>query len=187
MNGLLIASPDDLLARRALLQILLPGLKRTARGLQRKAFAVDAGQRPWSSRAELEADLIAECLAQIDLTAGRPMAHPASRLLSRVRSWGWRQLYRHADRPGQLTLDLDRYVDVTSPSPATELEDVLADAVAAGTVSGGDAELIWRYRVADEPMVATARAQGVSWALVQKRRERAERRLTAAFAAARLG
>ena len=57
LNGLLIAAADDPLARRALLQALTAGLRRTTRNLYRRMCDVgNVVSLPWSSRTELEAD-----------------------------------------------------------------------------------------------------------------------------------
>ena len=179
-NGLLIAASDDPLARLALLQALTAGLKRATRSLSRRMSSLNGEvSLPWSSRADLESDAIAELLQQIDRAAGRPLAHPAAMLLSRVRARLWRTVYTSKESP-QLSLDLDAHASGRSPFERSELETLLVDAVSGGSVSRHDAGLIWRYRVVEEPMHVTAAVSGVTEACVQKRRERAERRLVAA-------
>ena len=180
LNGLLVAAADDRLARRALLQALTAGLKRATRSLYRRMPLLRAEvDLPWTTRAELEADAIAELLAQIDQASGRALGHPAATLLARVRARLWRAVYSSADAP-QLTFDVDRWTAPRSLLERNELDTVLLDAVTDGSVMRDDAALIWRYRVQDEPLGVIAASIGCSQARVQKRRERAELRLVAA-------
>ena len=83
LNGLLIAAADDSVARRALLQALTAGLRRTTRNLYRRMCDVGTVvSLPWSSRTELKADAVGELLWQVDRAAGYPLAHPAARLVA---------------------------------------------------------------------------------------------------------
>lgn len=180
LNGLLVAAADDRLARRALLQALTAGLKRATRSLYRRISLLRGEvDLPWTTRAELEADAIAELLAQIDAASGRALGHPAATLLARVRARLWRAVYSSADAP-QLTFDVDRWMAPRSLLERNELDTLLIDAVTDGSVMRDDAALIWRYRVRDEPLGVIAASIGCSEARVQKRRERAELRLIAA-------
>ena len=179
-NELLVFAADDLLARRLLLQLLLPSLRRTSRSLQRRLMAV--GERWPRLRAEfdggdLDLEIVAACLTHIDRASGRPLTHPASILSSRARRTAWLRVGRAITNAEQLVLPLagiDEGRVLAHVHPAEELRSLLKGAVADQIVSELDAELIWSFRVGDVSHDVLARQHGCGYEAVKKRRRRAE-------------
>lgn len=86
----------------------------------------------------------------------------------------------HAPRPRVASPTGTGPVDTVERSAGDTLVDVVAAAHRAGALSAGDASLILRWRLLDEPPHVTARRHGTSPSAAKKRRQRAEARLLAA-------
>jgi DNA-directed RNA polymerase specialized sigma24 family protein len=69
--------------------------------------------------------------------------------------------------------------DRTPPHPATELAELLLDAMAEGVIDRDDAEVIAQSRIADAPVPEIAARRGVGARTIWRRRERAELALRA--------
>jgi hypothetical protein len=159
------------LAARVLLQLLLPGTRNLARRWwalgdadERAAAAVAAvyhrirtyplERRPGRIAANVLLDAARELRRSVPRVVMTPTADPA--VHSR----------QQADRP--------------SPDAAAELAEVLTDAVDAGVLDLGDAQLIARSRIAGHRVEDIAAHHRLGTRALWDRRQRAERRLAAA-------
>ena len=146
--------------------VLLPGLRRTVASVTRRCPAVTD---------DVQADALAgliEALTDFDATTGRIAGRLVWQAAGRARRRADRELAGDARR-GELT-------EAGAPrQPWGHPDFVLADAVAAGVITAGDAELIGDTRIGGEPLPVWAAARGLADGTVRMRRHRAERRLVA--------
>ena len=148
--------------------VLLPGLRRATAPL-----ALANPRRTWDLQAEALAGLLAAIAAfptparQADRVAARLVwaaVHAAERLLDRERVWRAR------------TTGTPRS-SAPPPRPAGHPDFVLARAVHDGVLSAEDAELVGETRIGRVRLADLARARGVPYKTLAKRRDRAERAL----------
>ena len=144
--------------------VLLPGLR---------AAVADVGRAYPEASADLEADVLAELvtvLASFDSDTERL----ASRLLWRAAQRARRRTAReHATAGGRATA-----LPAAEPHRTWGHPDfVLAEAVRAGVISAGDAELIGETRLGGVSLAEVATRSGRRLPAVRKQRERAEARL----------
>jgi hypothetical protein len=172
------AVESDDLAARVLLQLLLPG----ARSLARRWWAL--GDDDERAAATVMAVYHRICRYPLVRRPGRvaanilmDAAHELRRAVPPVVSFP-------AADPGAHGIATRRRDDGAAPGAAAELAGVLRDAVAAGVVDPDDAEVIFRTRVAGDRVEDLALHRGLRPRTLWNRRQRAERALVTAQAAA---
>jgi hypothetical protein len=146
--------------------LLMPGLKRIARRLRRT---------PGVDPAEVGPEVVIALLEAI------ARADPAGERLAARLCW---EVYRRAARAlgvrrraiGDPVWPTDR--PPGSAVPSTNPEEVIARAVRVGVITVDDAELIARTRLEGERITELAASLSLPASRLQKRRERAEARLT---------
>lgn len=150
--GALLRIGDDL-ALRAFVQIMLPGIVSTGRYARGKDW-VGVG-RPWTSRGELDQDLVARAWSWAQERRGTSIDWPASTLCTCLLHAMQRTavaFYRERERVESFcSARHDRSGD--SPEPWTAEEDALklvCDAVEAGILPLGCAQLLYRVRIRGE-------------------------------------
>jgi DNA-directed RNA polymerase specialized sigma24 family protein len=160
------AQTGDDLWKVGLAGLLMPGLKRVARRL-RRAPGVD----PAEVGPEVVVALL-EAIAQVDPARERLAARlcwatyrRAARALGVRRRTAWEPVWPMDKPPG-------------SAVPSTNPEEVIARALKAGVITVDDAELIAQTRLEGQRVVDVAASLAVPASRLQKRRERAESRLT---------
>jgi hypothetical protein len=158
------AVEGDRLAARALLQLLLPGVRRLA--------------RTWWALGDADERAAAAVAATYDRIRRYPLARRPQRIAANILMDAAAEL-RRAVRAAQPAADpgafgADELVAPTVTHPALELVDVLTEAVDAGVVTRGDAELIARSRIAGTSLREIARRSGSALRTLQWRRKRAE-------------
>jgi DNA-directed RNA polymerase specialized sigma24 family protein len=164
------ARSDDV-AARTLLQAIVPGLVNVAKRLH--AFATDR-----------QAELLGEAyvLVRTYPIERRPRAIAANLL--------WDTFSRLARDSRTQAVIASRETPLADQSPraaeepgfaAVELWDAIRRAVAGGHVRPGDVELVVSIACTGERVVERARSEGVPADTLQKRVERARRRVTAAL------
>jgi hypothetical protein len=170
------AVAGDALAARVLLQLLLPGTRALARRWwalgdadERAAAAVTAvyhrirhypiERRPGRVAANILLDAAQELRRAVPKLLATPSADPAAQAAVLDRGWTVHGPVEH---------------------PAVELTEVLADAVAAGIVERGDAELIARSRIGGQRVADIAQHRGLRPRTLWDRRQRAEDALVSA-------
>ena len=158
---------SDPLAARMVLQALLPGLKTLARRI-----LLEANQRD-----ELWSSLLAHCWERIRCypLERRPTRIAANVLLDTLKKTTreFRRELRDRDRFGH-ELPGDQ---PASPPLDSDVERLLARAVAATAISGEEADLILRTRIDGGDLGALAREAGITYHALNTRRLRAEKRL----------
>jgi hypothetical protein len=164
--------PGDRLAARALLQLLLPGVRRLA--------------RTWWALGDPDERAAAAVAAVYDRIRRYPLARRPQRIAANVLMDAAGDL-RRAARSAQPVSDSGHLPtgewDLPSPAvthPALELVDALADAVGRGLVSPEDAGLIAESRIAGTSLREIARQRGAKLRTLQWRRQRAEALLVGA-------
>ena len=171
VRALMRQSANDELARRALLQVMIPVMCRRVQWLRR--FARSMGIRLELDEAtQTVVSTMVEVIARV---AGRDVAWPISYLRSKLR----RALFGAADREARYQLNA-RELDLlhhpaAAESSLPELEDVLLRAARSGCVSSQDAALIWMTRVGGWSVGELTERFGATHKTLLKRRERAER------------
>jgi len=169
------AVEDAALAARVLLQLLLPGVRRLA--------------RTWWALGDADERASAAVAAVYGRIRRYPLERRPGRVAANVLMDAARDL-RRAVRPARWEPEPWADDDGLEPAaegpvhPALELAAVLADAVAEGLVSAGDAELIAASRIAGVPLAVIAVRRGVSVRTLQWRRRRAEAALAGVRAVA---
>ena len=159
------AVEGDRLAARALLQLLLPGVRRLA--------------RTWWALGDADERAAAAVAATYDRIRRYPLARRPQRIAANILMDAAADL-RRAVRAAQPVADsghLSPEYDLVAPSvthPALELVDVLTAAVEDGVVTRGDAELIAKSRIAGTSLREIARRSGAALRTLQWRRKRAE-------------
>ena len=167
--------PGDRLAARALLQLLLPGVRRLA--------------RTWWALGDPDERAAAAVAAVYDRIRHYPLDRRPRRIAANVLMDAAGDLRRAARkaRASQAGPDTGHLPsgewDLPSPPithPALELVDALADAVGRGLVSPEDAGLIAASRIAGKSLSEIARQRGAKLRTLQWRRQRAEALLVGA-------
>lgn len=160
------AQTGDDLWKVGLAGLLMPGLKHVARRL-RRAPGVD----PTEVGPEVVVALL-EAIAEVDPERERLAARlcwatyrRAARALGVRRRNAWEPVWPMDKPPG-------------SAVPSTNPEEVIARALNAGVITVDDAELIAQTRLEGQRVIDVAASLAVPASRLQKRRERAESRLT---------
>jgi DNA-directed RNA polymerase specialized sigma24 family protein len=173
--GALLRVGDDL-ALRAFLQIMLPTIGSTTRYVYDKEW-VGAG-RPWATRAEVDQDLLGRAWTWLHQRRGKSIAWPAPTLsmcllhaAQRTTVTFYRERNRveqfsapHHDRPSGST---DRW---TAEEAAIKL---VCDAVEAGILPLGCAQLLYSVRLRGEGYAELSDALGRSEAALKQQCKRA--------------
>lgn len=171
------ATAGDGLAGRVTLQLLLPGARRLARRWPRLG---DPDERAAMAVAAFWAQI-----RRYPLTR-RPRAIAANIVWDAIHEI--HRMLQRRDRVHAVQVEADQLPAERSPlaaaaHPASELLQVVADAVDQGLVSREDAELIVSSRVGDTPTWQLAQRRGIALRTVQWRRQRAEAALARLAAA----
>jgi hypothetical protein len=171
------AVEGDELAARVLLQLLLPGVRRLV--------------RTWWALGDHDERAAAAVAAVYDRIRRYPIVRRPRRVAVNVLMDAAADL-RRAARPGMGPAPAPARLESLPPGwepadqpvahPAVELADALRDAVDAGLVSAGDAELIAASRIAGVPLAEIAARRGAALRTLQWRRKRAEASLAGAAA-----
>ena len=172
LAGLARLAPADDVAARTLLQAIVPGLVNVAKRL--RAFG-----------AERQAELVGEAFALVRTypIERRPRAIAAN-LVWDTFSRLWRQGRARAVTADRETLTPDHLL-VAGEEPgfaSVEARDAITRAVSAGRVRPADVELLAGLAESGHRVVDRAQAEGMPAETLQKRVERARRRLAAALA-----
>ncbi len=169
-TALVRVAGDDLLARRALLQVMVPVMVRRVRWLRTTSRMIGA---------ELDVDeaaqtVVVTMLEVIDRVAGRSLGWPISSLHSKLRKALFITADRHEQRVRAET-QLDTAMATIEPSTAAvDLADVLVQATRRGALTGRDCALVWMTRIGGwEPSELTEQF-GATHNTLLRRRQRAE-------------
>lgn len=167
LAALVRQASSDPLAARMVLHALLPGLKTLARRI-----LLDADQRD-----ELWSALLAHCWERIRCypLERRPTRIAANVLFDALKKTTreFRRELRYRDRFGD-ELPGDKHA---SPPLDSDVQRLLARAVAAMAISREEADLILRTRIDGDDLHARASELGVAYHALKVRRLRAEKRL----------
>jgi hypothetical protein len=162
----------DELAARVLLQLLLPGTRNLA--------------RRWWALGDHEERAAAAATAVWQRICRYPVARRPGRVAANILMDAARELRRAVPRM-TVTLSAEPAcpgVEVSSPEPphpATELAEVLRDAVDDGVLGREDAMLIARSRIGGHRVADIAAHRRMASRTVWDRRQRAERALAVAY------
>jgi hypothetical protein len=163
-----------LLAARVLLQLLLPGTRKLA--------------RRWWALGDREERAAAAVAAVYHHIRTYPLARRPGRVAANVLMDASYDLRRTVPRVIAVPMDDPTTVrrpagatEVTHVSPSEELADVLAEAVATGTIGQADAELIARSRIAGHSINDIADDRGRTPRTMWHRRQHAEAALASAL------
>ena len=166
-----VVDDGDDLAGRVLLQLLLPGTRNLA--------------RRWWALGDPDERAAAAVAAVYRRIRTYPLARRPGRVAANVLLDAARELRQSV--PRVVATPSDRPLAAAAGRPtgsADELAEVLADAVSAGVVSAQDARLIADTRIAGRRITDLAAAERLSTRTLWDRRQRAERRMTTAYAPA---
>jgi len=184
LAALLARADADALARRTVLQALLPGLAALARRAQRAGWVGHHHRGVWRDCDELDQELLTLAWSRVAAHAGGELAWPASVLLGQV----WRRVRQQVDRDRAhgrrcVALDVDEVdtvhdVDLAAAIPWEQHAGVvLHDAVRSGAIGPVDGALIYGTRVLGLTTTAVADRVELDYWAAAKRRQRAELRL----------
>jgi hypothetical protein len=162
------AVTGDALAARVLLQLLLPGTRNLA--------------RRWWALGDPDERAAAAVTAVYHRIRHYPLERRPAKVAVNVLMDAARELRRSVARSAGAicspVAELPAGNRDDPADPARELADVLANAVADGTISADDARLIAESRIAGARIEVLAARQGVSARTAWARRQRAERALS---------
>jgi DNA-directed RNA polymerase specialized sigma24 family protein len=177
--GALLRIGDDL-ALRAFLQIMLPTIGSLTRYVGDKEW-IGSG-RPWATRAEVDQDLLGRAWAWLHERRGTSITWPAPTLSMCLLHAAQRTtvtFYKERNRVEQFSAPVhDR--PARSSDRWTAEEDAIklvCDAVEAGILPLGCAQLLYRVRVRGEGYTELAEALGRSEAALKQQCKRAGDRL----------
>lgn len=176
LAALLAEAADDPLARRAVLQAMLPALA----GITRRCWPAVGAGRTWAEVAEVDQEVLTTAHDQILRLAqsAPPPSWPATAILDAT----WRRMRTAIDRHRRHTtafMPLPEDDPVSEPTPRAdeELMEVVAEALRAGAIGEEPARLVVRTRLLGFTPAEEAAALGCTLAWVYKQRERAEQAL----------
>jgi hypothetical protein len=166
------AVDGDAFAARVLLHLLLPGARRLA--------------RRWWALGDQEERAAATVAAVYHRISSYPLARRPGRVAANVLMDAARDLRRAVPSIALVPSDTVTGQLAALPSedrvdPATELAELLRDAVRDGVVRTDDAGLIARSRITDDRVADIAARRGLHPRTLWDRRYRAERALVAAY------
>lgn len=172
LSELLIIAVDDELAARAVLQAIIPGLRRAARNRWTKA----AAGGPWRTEHELAADAISAAWQAIRRHSGQRHQRPAALIIRRVET-ALRQDHRRWCHHPEAVLPLSDIPEASLPQEeAYSAEEcpvrLIADAARTGIIDRTDAALVLAVGVAGYTTVEAATALGVPSRFTAARRLR---------------
>lgn len=172
LRPLVRLAASDPLARRCLLQALLPALVKLC------GRHPSAGDDP----DERLAHVLTLALERIRELAGTDVPYPAAAVAWRVGDY-LRRAEAVSRRSAVVpTANLGGVTGGGGRSASEELADFLVDNVRRGRVRPGDAALVYTTRVVGVPCHVLAEARGVDPMVLRTRRRRAERRLASVVA-----
>ena len=177
--SLLELAVQDQLAVRRVLQVLIPGLGGELGWLLAWAGRTDHGLL---DEGDVDQMLVVAVMEAIRHAAGKRRAWPLSSILRRTHRVLRRDVVAEDRWRSTMTVtDCPEGQDTTAPesTPGELLAEVLGDARQAGTMSSGDAELVWLTRVGGYHPAELAERFGVNGDCLRRRRQRAEARLVA--------
>jgi len=159
---LLVVAGDDDLAGRAVLQAILPGLRRCAHRSSRRP----AGARPWNSPDEIAADTIAYAWEAIHAHAGQHHTRPARVLIDAVEARlradqrGWLRHTAHTTdlpaEPGAPSTDADG-----AGCPEEQAAETIMAAAHAGIIDRTQAVMLYSVGVLGYPINQASRHAGL--------------------------
>jgi excisionase family DNA binding protein len=156
LSDLLVLAAEDRLARRAVLQAVLPGLHQVARRRWRRA----SPRGPWGSQHEVLVDSVGSGWHMITIHSGRRYERPSAVIMRGVEG----QLRRTHDRwrtESSNTLALSNLVvEPCDPawSPEAQAIEFIAAAARAGILTRTEAAILTMSGVLGHPVVQAARA-----------------------------
>lgn len=186
--ALLALARDDRLARRTLLQVLLPALKAQAERIAYPSWLRDEVWEvllyfAWEAICRYPVERRRVCVATKLVL---DVLHDATRELHRQPvgsdasdqsgELGWLLLIEPT-REGEIAAPDERAREPVAPPDPVPPEAVVLEAVAAGVLSRWDAELILLTRLDGLRLRLLARTIGGSYHALRQRRQRAEKRL----------
>jgi len=169
-QGILVAARCCEFRRRVLLQWLLPDLIREANRLR----SADLRSGQTLDCSEVGQRVVAAAVEAISHLAGRPVRWPLLALQSEFRRR--LRVERCAEKPWLSSIEFNPAVAPAAVAQGDEF-GVLADAIVAGAIGKGDAEIISLTRVHGYSLEQVAAMRGSAYRAVQQRRRRAEHRL----------
>lgn len=184
LGALLRVADDDVMAQRALLQAVLPGLAALSRRGRRLGWCRTGGV--WSDTAELDQELVGLAWERIAALAGQDLGWPAMTIVDQV--WRRARVLSAQHRRQRRRCDSLNHPSAADRVPAEEeawepqMTRLLCDAVRRGTIPLGDGAVIFTTRVIGVPTAEVAQRLDVDVRTLLQRRYRAERRLAAAWA-----
>jgi DNA-directed RNA polymerase specialized sigma24 family protein len=166
LRALVRLAADDALAARAVLHVLLPGLKRIA----------GRAMHDLSERDELWELLLAHAWERIRCypLARRPR-HIAANVLLDALKRTMRELER--ERRRRRRSDAEPAASAPARDSRSEIAHVLLDAVAAGAISQLEARIIFQTRIEHCSLAEVAAEEELAYNALRVRLQRAERRL----------
>lgn len=181
---LAIARTGDQLARRVMLQVVVPGLEAETT----RWHHVFTGTGPTHSRSELQQVVYASAVQAIHhLESTRRVSWPVLDVLRATRRLVRRQV-RSDERWAAATISVedpdcpDLPASTAEVDPFDGLDQVLRELVEAGRVSPENASLVWQTRSGRQTFEDLAVVSGVSADSLRRRRHRTEQALLGAFA-----
>ena len=165
------ALAGDQLSARTLLQLLLPGTRNLA--------------RRWWALGDADERAAAAVTAVYHRIRTYPLERRPGRVAANILLDAARELRRAVPRvvatpTADPTVHVRGHADAAASHPAAELAEVLSEAVHAGVLDLGDAQLIARSRIAGHRVADIARHHHLGTRALWDRHQRAERRLAAA-------
>ncbi len=181
---LVLARTGDQLARRVMLQAVVPALEAETTRWHR----VFGNQLVSPTRDEIEQLVYAGAIQAIyRLESRTQVTWPVLDVLRATRSFVTRSM-RSDERWAQLTVSIDQTESAEIPAAPTDanpsdgLREVLQELVGAGRVSAANASLVWRTRSGGRTFEDLADEYGATPGTLRRRRHRAEQALHGALA-----
>lgn len=181
---LVLARTGDQLARRVMLQAVVPALEAETSRWHR----VFANQLVSPTRDEIEQLVYAGAIQAIyRLESRERVTWPVLDVLRATRSFVTLSM-RSDERWAQLTVSIDQTKSAEIPAAPTDanpsdgLREVLQELVGAGRVSAANASLVWRTRSGSRTFEDLADEYGATPGTLRRRRHRAEQALHGALA-----
>ena len=175
--AILRVAGSDLLARRVLLQVMIPVMAQRVRWLRNTSRI---------GGAEVEVDeaaqtVVAAMVEVIGRVAGRTVVWPISTLRSKLRKTLFVTIDRNEHRTRTETqLDITTTPTIEDSTAVADIENFLVGASRRGVVSKRDCQLVWMTRIGGwEPSELTERF-GATHNTLLRRRQRAEAALARA-------
>jgi DNA-directed RNA polymerase specialized sigma24 family protein len=177
LSALLLRAPGDRLAAEVFMAALVPALRAVAADLARWALV---------ELTEIDALVAMGAWEAICSLGGTPRAWPDRAVVCRARDFARDRLRAEARRRARETVSYE-LAESASTSPGAELDelfaaDVLAGAVARGSINLRSARLVWALRIRGLSCAEVAELFSCSPEAVSMERLRAERALRAAVA-----